>query len=187
MLNKIEISLRKVNLYTKYELLGYSRDDVVQVISKLNHLEQLMLYKYFDKDLNVIKDYSGAPRVVKLINVVIVEYMKKNKNEDTISEEKDEQKDLSLFEEYISSIKKLNVFSKEFISSLNMSNKEKYYLTVEFVFNEQSTFKSEKLAKFLNLEYKDYVSKVYQAMMKARNELSTKFDNSLESIKKVLD
>lgn len=187
LLNKIEISLRKVNLYTKYELLGYSRDDVVQVISKLNHLEQLMLYKYFDKDLNVIKDYSGAPRVVKLINVVIVEYMKKNKNEDTISEEKDEQKDLSLFEEYISSIKKLNIFSKEFISSLNMSNKEKYYLTVEFVFNEQSTFKSEKLAKFLNLEYKDYVSKVYQAMMKARNELSTKFDNSLESIKKVLD
>ena len=187
LLNKIESSFRKVNLYTKYELLGYSRDDVTQVISKLNHLEQLMLYKYFDKDLNVIKDYSGAPKVVKLIDVVIVEYMKKNKNETIISEEKDEQKDLSLFEEYISSIKKLNVFSKEFISSLNMSNEERYYLTIEFVFNEQSTFKSEELAKFLNLEYKDYVSKVYQAMMKARNELSTKFDNSLESIKKVLD
>lgn len=187
LLNKIEGSFRKVNLYTKYEFLGYSRDDVTQVISKLTHLEQLMLYKYFDKNLNVIKDYSGAPRVMNLINVVIVEYMKKNKNDAIISEEKDEQKNLSLFEEYINSIKKLNVFSKEFISSLSMSNEEKYYLTIEFVFNEQSTFKSKDIAKFLNLEYKEYISKVYQAMMKARNELSTKFDNSLESIKKVLD
>lgn len=182
-INSLESKLKYTNLYEMYNDMGYSKEEIDDLLNnKLQGKTRKILYDYFDTELNQKRKYQKSDYIYIIINQLIpkklVELDKKN---NTLVN------DIDLYSEYLSVIKKLNIFSKEFISSLNISDEEKYYLTIEFVFNVQSTFKSEELAKFLNLEYKDYVNKVYQAMMKTRNELNTKFYDSLENIKKVLD
>ena len=94
---------------------------------------------------------------------------------------------LFLFDSYLKEIKDTNVFNEKTISSLNISDEKKYYLNVEFVFNKLSTFKSEDIATLLKMDHSEYISNIYYAILSARNILNATLDDSLESIKKVLD
>lgn len=167
--------------------MGYSNEDVDTVLNdKLCDNAKQELYKYFDGELNVKKAYLKSDYIWKIVNEIIPAklHMLNRKDKKTIDSQ---LIDKVLFDGYLKEIKETKVFNEQSISNLNISDEEKYYLNVEFVFNKLSTFKSKDIATLLNMEYSEYISNVYEAILSARNILNTTIDDNLKHIKKVLD
>ena len=183
-INNLEEKLSYHNLYDMYKDMGYTKEEVDLVLNtKLHNGANSKLRTYFDEELNLKKEYLKGNYAYRVVNELIpgkLHELKKEKNDyETINK--------FLFDSYLKEIKDTNVFNEKTISSLNISDKKKYYLNVEFVFNKLSTFKSEDIAKLLKMDHSEYISNVYYAILSARNILNATLDDSLENIKKVLD
>lgn len=183
-INNLEEKLSYHNLYDMYKDMGYTKEDVDLVLNtKLHSGANSKLRTYFDEELNLKKEYLKGNYAYRVVNELIPsklhELKKEKNNSETINK--------FLFDSYLKEIKNTNIFNEKNISSLNISDEKKYYLTVEFVFNKLSTFKSEDIAKLLKMEHDEYISNVYYAILSARNILNATLDDSLQYIKKVLD
>ena len=174
----------KINLYDKYKKLGYSQEEIDTAIESLSEKNKKELYEIFDKDGNRTKPISSSKNCNNIINFMIPNRLKK------ISIAKEKSSDCIFFREYIEEIKRTNIFTEDFILTLNISDENKYYLTIEFIFNKQSLLDLNYIADLLKLEEIDYMNRLYNAIISAKTEINTKidiFNNNVENIKKVLD
>lgn len=81
LLKNIEDKISSLNLYEKYNRLGYTRGEVDKAISMMDTYKKNSLKNYLDGSLNFIKSIRKNDYMINIINVIIPEFLKKIKNE----------------------------------------------------------------------------------------------------------
>lgn len=165
------------NLYEYYKKYNYKPDEVDLAIKSLSEEHKLLLFTYYDEetlkliDSSYYKNSKIKARLYSLKYLTIQAKMIENRIEKGIQLndlilsnsikkmiKSDYNKNKSIeFNEYLNSIKELNIINEELINKLEISGRNSFYLRLVFIWNKDNSFDIEEIAEILNID----ISKFY--------------------------
>ena len=194
---KAEKQEKSSNIFDYYKDRGYTKEQFEYAISKLTEGSLQEYKKWFDDEGKRINCSAYSRKIMKILYTTIPSIIKREiKKDNTIEEETHvviadkneiENNVITDFSEYIKSLTKMKLFTKENISLLEISDKSAFYLYLIFDLNENCTYTIEEMAEYLNIDLNTFINEIKEAIKEAKDKIDIRVNKVCDCIKKALD